>query len=334
MAMTFDAAPRLELGTWPTPLDPSPELDGVLGCRGLWIKRDDLTGFSWGGNKVRAVEFLLGDALARGSTEVVLAGGPSSNFAAVMADAATVAGLGVQQVCYGDEPARPVAALLAGRAAGAEVHFTGSSDRASMEDVAADLAVSRAAGGEVPYVVPRGGASAVGALGFAAAARELDRQAERTPGVPSTIVIPLGSGGSVAGLLAGLAASPRGWTVHAVSVSREPADVQPKVVETAVRCAALLGSSLDPADVGERLHVHDGRAPGFGCLSDVQERVAIEVARCSGLHLDPTYNAKTMWWLRQASIAAVRDAPVLYWYTGGALGAFDLLFARRGANRG
>lgn len=319
---------RVELGVWPTPLTPSPLLAQALERDVLWTKRDDLSGFSWGGNKVRAAEFLLGDALAAGATELVLAGGPSSNFAAVMATAGRSRGLRVHQVSYGCEPTRRSAALSAGRTAGASVVFTGSSDRSLMEDLAGRLAADRALTGEAPYVIPRGGASDVGTLGFLAAAIELERQADLTEGVPTTIVLPVGSGGSAAGLIAGLARSERDWTVHAISVSRDPKTIEEVVVNLAARCAASVGIDLTPADIQRRLFVHDGRGSGFGELSTEIAMLADRVEAATGLLIDPTYNAKTLAWMHAANPGGLSpDRPILYWHTGGVLGSVDRMLS-------
>jgi|TARA_B110000483_G_scaffold236821_2_gene310579 1-aminocyclopropane-1-carboxylate deaminase/D-cysteine desulfhydrase-like pyridoxal-dependent ACC family enzyme len=325
VALSIEDLHSIQLGAWPTPLRPNPTLGQVVGIPDLWIKRDDLTGFSWGGNKVRAVEYLIADALRAGATEVVLAGGPSSNFAAVMAAAARSVGLGAHQVSYGSEPTDPVAALIAARSVGAQVHFTESPHRAEMETMATSLGRRRVEVGAVPYVVPRGGASDVGALGFIAAAIELDKQADETSDVPTTIVIPLGSGGSTAGLVAGLCCSHRNWKVHAVSVSRAPEDIEEDIVNKSIRCAALAGVTLTSAAVTSCLNVHDGRNPGFGKLSAEQERFATEMSTKTGLLIDPTYNAKTLFWLRDASL----NTPILYWHTGGSLGALDFMLSSR-----
>jgi len=288
----------------------------------LWIKRDDLSGFSWGGNKVRAVEYLLADAQAKEATDIVLAGGPSSNFAALMAAGARAVGLGVHQISYGSEPDHLVAALAAGRAMGSHVTFTGSADRSTMEPFAAQYGADLEDSGARPYVVPRGGASTIGALGFYAAGEEVD--AQTTDGQPVTIVLPLGSGGSTAGLVAALCSSPRPWQVHAISVSREPASITETVIDTAVRCAALHGVSLLPAQVAERLEIHDGRDPGFGKVSLEQRDLMAELTAATGLLVDPTYNAKALAWLSAArNDGGLGDVPLLYWHTGGALGAID-----------
>ena len=93
--------PRLPLGTLPTPLVDAPRLRAELGCGPLWIKRDDLAGFGIAGNKTRPLEYLLGDALARGMDVLVTGGGPDSNFVAAAAMAARVAGIDCELVVWG-----------------------------------------------------------------------------------------------------------------------------------------------------------------------------------------------------------------------------------------
>lgn len=315
---------RVRLGVWPTAIHQEDRLGSVLGASegDVWIKRDDLSGFSWGGNKVRSIEFLLGSALAEEATDIVLAGGPSSNFAALMAAGARAVGLNVHQFSYEEEPDTPVAGLTFGRQMGATVFFTGSDDRSEMETAAESYGAQLMSEGARPYLVPRGGASTVGALGFYAAAQEL--QAQAGPEMPTTIVLPLGSGGSTAGLVAGLCGSDRPWRVHAVSVSRDPASFKGAIVDKAVACAALYGVAIDQTEVDQRLEVHDGRDPGFARTTSEQRELMADVTATTGLLVDPTYNSKALFWLR-AAISAGRFSghPVLYWNTGGALGAID-----------
>jgi D-cysteine desulfhydrase len=335
VALTDPPAPRVALGTFPTPLTRDQRLGELLGLDEVWVKRDDLSGFSWGGNKVRAVEFLLGDIVASGADVVVVCGGPSSNFAALMAAAAATLELAVVQVSYGDEPPVAPAALVAARDAGAEVGFTGSEDRTSMEIVAREMAGTLRSGGARPAVVPRGGATAVGALGFAEAAAELADQMGDAGLEAATVVLPVGSGGSMAGLLAGQAALLRlggsttggvGFSVLGVSVSRPPDEVTASVATTASACADLLGFDGPVASPW----LVDGRGSGFGA-DEASAAFAASVERRTGLLIDAVYNAKALAWLAaHPSITdAVPSRPVVYWHTGGALGTVDLIVRRR-----
>lgn len=314
--MALTDVPRVSLGVFPTPLRPAADLSG-RGLTRLLVKRDDLTGFAWGGNKVRTLEYVLADALAHSADSVVVAGGPTSNFAALLAGAAAGRGLAVSQVCYG-EP-RAAAALTVSRRAGAHVEFTGSSDRSSMEEVAAALAERLRGEGGRPYVVPRGGASPVGACGFAAAADELDRQLASRGVTRATVVLPVGSGGSIAGLLAGLTVPGRRCRVEVVgvSVSRPPDEGERQVTQRANECARLIGARGSMP----RWRLVDGRGRGYGGRSPEAEDLAERVLLHGGLVADPVYNAKALLWLEQHRDRL--DGPVVYWSTGGALASAD-----------
>lgn len=310
--------PRLPLGILPTPLVRASYLQEALACDELWVKRDDLTGFGVAGNKTRPLEYLLGDALARRADVFVTGGGPDSNFVAAAAMAARVAGIACELVVWGISGAGGTVNLALAAAAGAEIVALGDDRRERVDVVVEERAADLRAAGRRPVAVPRGGSTAVGAVGFAMAATEL---LEQCGAVPATIVIPLGSGGSAAGLLAGLAAAGAATRVLAVSVSRPPDEITPKVLGLARDCAALLGVPPPRAD---RLEVVDHRGPGFGLATEVDRHAAETVLRAEGLLLDDTYGAKT------AAVAFARlhdglPGPVVLWHTGGVASALSHL---------
>ena len=314
--MALASLPRIPLGIFPTPVQHIADLAGTPGLRDVLVKRDDLTGFAWGGNKVRTLEYVLADAVSLRSDTIVVAGGPNSNFAALLAVAAAGQGIDVVQVCYGD-PRGGAAALALSRSAGAQVEFTGSADRRSMDLRAGELAGRMRAEGKRPYVVPRGGATPIGACGFAVAATELVAQ---LGGRSVSVVIPVGSGGSIAGLIAGLAAvDAAGVNVLGVSVSRPVAEIEAQVAKRATECARLVGAG-GPLP---RWRVVDGRGPGYGGGWPEADRLAGALLQHSGFVADPVYNAKALLWLN--AHRGELPGPVLYWSTGGALAAADEL---------
>ena len=184
----------------------APRLSEAVGVE-VWIKRDDLTGLLLGGNKARKLEFLCGEALAQDADTLVTGGGPGSNHVQLTAAAAARLGLACVVVCYGaPEPRQPEPlGLRLTRQLGADVVFTGSTDRASVDARLEEVAAKLTADGHHPYVIPRGGASAVGAVGYAVAAAELaeptGRRRRRPP--PATVLLATGSCGTQAGLIAG-----------------------------------------------------------------------------------------------------------------------------------
>lgn len=316
--------PRVELATLPTPLRPAPELSEALGVE-IWFKRDDLTGFGLGGNKVRALEYLLGEALQRGCDSLVTGSGPQSNWAMLAALAARRCGLDAHLVCYGP-PVPATGNLLLAQIAGALVTFTGNPDRTSVDAGSATLADELRRTGRRPYVLPRGGATPVGALGYARASLELAEQLFATGLRPRQLWLATGSGGTQAGLVAGARWLGLPYDVVGVTVSRAMADCAQQICVLAAGVRALFGTAAyENGDVT----VLDGfLGPGYGVPSAAGEEAARLVARSEGVFLDPVFGAKAMAALMSASGRVVANqgvvddhgaaGPVVFLVTGGA----------------
>jgi D-cysteine desulfhydrase len=300
--------PRFRLAVLPTPLVPARRLGEAIG-REIWIKRDDLTGFALGGNKVRTLEVLVADALARGCDHLVGGGGPGSNLGPALAAAAGTAGLGCTIVLFGSEPraAHPNLAMM--RAFGARVVFTGDRDRAATSSYAEAEAERLRARGSRPYVVPRGAASGLGATGYARAVGELAAQLTVSP---AHVVVAAGSGGTAAGLLAGWSAFDLPGALVAVAVSRPVDETAAEIRRLAAEAAAILDS---PAPALDALRVIDGLGLGFGLADPAICGAARLALRAEGLLADVTYVA------RAVAALATLDGPLVLWHTGGWLGA-------------
>ena len=327
MAVTAPAAPalaaaaagvaRIRLAVLPTPLTPAPRLGRALGTGPLLIKRDDLTGFAFGGNKARLLEFLLAAALADGADTLVTGGAAGSNFCAVAAAAAQHAGLRCELVIAGlPQPlARaPGPALALALTWGAVVRWTGTSDRDSVDTQLPRAAAELTAQGRRPYLMPRGGATGLGAIGYALAAAELHEQLDGRGGIH--VVVPVGSGGTLAGLVAGHVLLGRPWTLVGCSASRPPEAAARQVLTLARECLRLLGS--DPGQLGvDEFAVADARGPGHGLASADGTAAAGMAIRTEGLMVDPVYTAKAL--AMAARCAPGREA--VFWHTGGVLDA-------------
>ena len=200
----FGHLPRARLATLPTPLERGPQLPG--GVR-LWFKRDDLTGLGMGGNKVRKLEFLCGEAVAQGARSLVTVGASQSNHCRMTAAAGAVLGLEVHLVLSGQHPDRATGNQLLSRLFGAQFHFTGAEDShwGELEIAREALTDELAAGGAAPYAIPIGGSTATGGVGYAVAWGELMDQCLRQGIDPAAVVHTSSSGGTHAGLVAGRA---------------------------------------------------------------------------------------------------------------------------------
>jgi 1-aminocyclopropane-1-carboxylate deaminase/D-cysteine desulfhydrase-like pyridoxal-dependent ACC family enzyme len=304
------ALPRIRLAVLPTPLVPAPRLAEALGLRSLLVKRDDLTGFAFGGNKARLLEFLIAGAVADGAGTLLTGGAPGSNFCAATAAAARRAGLGCELVIAGIPGPSQSPALALARSWDATVRWTGTQDRDSVDTLLPVAAAELAAQGRRPYLMPRGGATALGAVGYALAAAELHEQLGGRRDV--TVVVPTGSGGTLAGLVAGHLLLGRPWTLAGCSASRPPQAAARQVQTLASQCLRLLGTNDEPGP-GD-ITIADARGPGHGVPSLAGLAAAEEAMRTEGLMLDPVYTAKAL-----ALAPPGRD--VVFWHTGGVLDA-------------
>ena len=315
--------PRFPLAHLPTPLHDARCLARAIGVDRLLVKRDDLTGFGAGGNKVRKLEFLIGEALALGADTLIAVGGPQSNAVRTAMIAARAAGLDPIAVFYGSPPAERDGNLLLESLVGTRFVFTGDPDRGSVEPAADALAAELRGAGQRPCVLARGAATPVGDAGYVEATAELEAQLAEKDARPEVLVVANGSGGTHAGLLAGAAWIHATYRVVGILVSRSRADMAPRVLGLAQGTADLLrlGVTIDAADV----HLEDGYIGGGYGAPTTECGAAIRLAlETEGLVLDPVYTGKAMAGLvglvRRGEIA--RDATVVFVHTGGEPGLY------------
>ncbi len=316
--------PRTPLATLPTPLLRAPRLSEAVGVE-VWIKRDDLTGLLLGGNKARKLEFLCGEALARNADTLVTGGGAGSNHAQLTAAACARLGLGCVVVCYGDAPASDPMGLRITRRLGAEVVFTGSPDRTSVDARLEEMAAKLTAEGRIPYVIPRGGASAVGAVGYAAAAFELaDQMAGEGLARQRCSSRPVPAGRRPVSSPAPTSRARRCWTYSAYRSAGQPEEVVERVARLATGCAERLGS--DRVFGADDVHLLGGYlGPGYGKPSPEGDEAALLAARTEGLLLDPVFTAKAMAALVAEARAGNLTGPIVFLHTGGAPAALGAL---------
>ena len=266
--MKLEAMPRYPLLCGPTPLQRMENLERTLGCGPLYIKRDDLTPLGLGGNKTRKLEFLLGDALAKGANTLVTVGGVQTNHGRLTAAAAAKAGLACTLVLDGARP----------------------------QQLSSNLAALRAAG-KAPYFIPEGGSNAVGSAGYLAMVPELLAQVNTLPNPPAHLVCTMGSLGTFTGLWLGAKAFGAPFTVTGVAVNPATGYTREKAAALVNEMSDLyaLGVAAVPGDM-DILYAdaaHDYAGAGYN-VPDAKTRAAVELlARTEGIFLDPCYTAKS-----------------------------------------
>lgn len=327
--MRLDSIPRVPLTQLPTPLEDAPRLAAELGLRRLLIKRDDCTTLAGGGNKARKLEYLMADALAKHADVVLTDGGPQSNHARMTAAACRKLGIS-RCILYLGGPRfdRFDGNLLLDVVLGAEIRFMEDATVNDMEDAMAAAADELRRGGATPHVIPIGGSTPIGALGYVQAVRELAgqlREEDRSP----TIVLAVGSGGTIAGCALGARLFLPDADVVGISVSRKSRPLREIGASVANESAALLDekTSFRP----DELTVYDEYyGERYGVPSPEGNAAVTLTARTEGVILDPVYTGKAMSGLIDLAKrdAIDRERSVVFIHTGGLPGlmAFENYF--------
>ncbi len=321
--------PYVSLACLPTPVERLEVLGKKLHVSELYVKRDDLAGLAYGGNKPRKLEFLLADALRSGATHVMTFGAAGSNHALATALYARQLGLKCVSVLMPQPNAHYVQKnLVWGQRVGAELHLAGVGlgRRDNMPRVYAvairEMLRHRLADGSSPKVVPPGGSSPLGTIGFVNAAFELHEQI-RTGEMPEPdyVYVAAGTVGTAAGLALGLAAAGLKTRVVAVGVTAGGFATVRRLIDLAERTNGLLAGvapsfprvGLSPVDV----EIRDGFCGSGYAVFTGEGMAAVALMReHEGIQLDGTYTGKTMAALvNDAAAGRLASKTVLFWNT-------------------
>ncbi|MGG5811281.1 D-cysteine desulfhydrase [Falsiroseomonas sp. CW058] len=325
--MNLARFPRIRLGHGPTPIEPMERLSARLGGPRLWIKRDDCTGLSTGGNKTRKLEYLMAEAVAQGADIVITQGATQSNHARQTAAACAKLGLACRILLEDRTGYRDAAYTQSGNVLLDKLHGASIERRPGGSDMQAEIdavADRMRAEGRRPYVIPGGGSNPVGALGYVAAALELVSQAAEIGLRIDHLVHATGSAGTQAGLVTGLVALNSGIPVLGIGVRAPREKQEANVLALAQRTADHLGL---PAGTVRAEHVvancdHVGQ--GYGIPTQGMVEAIRLVAETEGILLDPVYSGKGMAGLvdliRKGRFR--KEDNVVFLHTGGAVGLF------------
>ena len=324
---------RLHFAHLPTPIEELPRLSKALGGPHLLIKRDDQTGLAFGGNKTRKLEFLVAEAQEQGAKTLISGGAMQSNHCRQTAAAAARYGFECTLVLTGELPAQPSANLLLDQLFGAKI--VAVPDRKDRDRILQETFDNAVAEGKKPYLVPYGGSSPTGALGYAFAMEELMSQAKdlrvlQELGGLDYIVFGTSSGGTHAGLVLGQRLFGFKGKVLGISIDESEEWLKKNVSALATSASERLGERIEftQADV---LANADYCGAGYGVLTDAEREAVNLFAKYEGLLLDPVYTGRAA----AGMIDLVRkgffkkDERVLFWHTGGQ----PALFADKYANK-
>jgi L-cysteate sulfo-lyase len=286
----------------------------------LWVKREDVMGLGFGGNKLRKLDYVLCEALARGADTIVSGGVVQSNSQRQVAAAAAKLGLACHLAVYHGRVEPPTIEYktsgnaFLNRLFGAHLHdvaWTGDRN-AAIRSLVADLEAE----GRRPYFVPYGVSSVLGAVAYATTISEIELQAARSGFAPAAIVHCTGSAGTQAGLVVGAAVAMPNTRIVGIDIDAEPTRVRSDVVAFAREASDLLAAPFDEAMV-EVVAGHAG--PSYGVPHEATIEAIRLAGQLEGLPLDPVYSGKGLAGL----IALIRqglwrkDEDVIFLHTGG-----------------
>lgn len=324
--MDLTAFPRIRLGHLPTPLEPLKRLSEALGGPEIWIKRDDCTGLSTGGNKTRKLEFLMGEAIAKGADTVVTQGATQSNHARQTAAAAAKLGLACHVLLENRTGSNKTDYLANGNVLldhlhGATVEHRpgGGNMNVEVEKVAERLRGD----GKNAYGIPGGGSNPTGALGYANCALELVSQLNELGLGCDYLVHGTGSAGTQAGLLAGLGILNSPIKVQGFSV-RAPKAAQEEAVYTLAAATAekigVPGAVKREAVIADDAYVGEG----YGIPAPSTIEAVRMLAELEGILLDPVYTGKGMAglidYVRKGQFK--KSEKIVFLHTGGSAALF------------
>lgn len=325
LAKRLAAFQRLGLAHLPTPLEPLKRLSAHLGGPELWVKREDMTGLGFGGNKLRKLDYVLHQALDEGCDTLVSGGVVQSNSQRQVAATAAKLGLECHLAVYHGRLEPPSddyhvsGNALLNRIYGAHLHdvpWTGDRN-AAIRELARDLKEK----GRKPFVVPYGVSDALGAVAYASVMVELVEQAAAHGFTPAAIVHCSGSGATQAGLVVGASVVLSETQIVGIDIDAEPERVQADVTRYAMGAAELLGFEFDAG----RIEVVAGHAgPAYGIPHETTLEAIRLAGRLEALEIDPVYSGKGLAGLF-ALIAEGRwskNDKVIFIHTGGSPALF------------
>ncbi|MDP3387245.1 MAG: D-cysteine desulfhydrase family protein [Eubacteriales bacterium] len=325
---------KLNTGMINTPIHKLDNISRDLECN-IYIKRDDLTGYAFGGNKLRKLDYLLADALNKNCDTLLTYGGPQTNHGRLTAAVAARFGLKCIIIMDGDKPAKPTANLILDKMMNADLYFLNDTQYRGQEDFEQiyhnlkeektnEVLKEYEALGHVVYVIPVGGSSTLGALGYFDASAEINQQVKSMGINLDYLVVAFGSAGTYAGLLLGKKQLGLDYGVIGISVSHKSDEMIQKDIR-------YMNDISQEFDLGIRISsddvwIENGFVQNGYNIPDKETRQCIYyVARQEAIILDPCYTGKAfngMMNLIQTG-AILKGSNILFLHTGGTPGIFS-----------
>jgi D-cysteine desulfhydrase len=325
--MNLSKFPRRRYTAGSTPIEKLERFSALFSGPAIYCKRDDLLGFAGGGNKIRKLEFLMADALAKGADTIITCGAVQSNHCRLTLAAARKEGLACQLVlgqhipnCYQREASGNN--FLFHLLAADEVHVVDSGNGQVAQKMT-ELADNLSAQGRKPYIIPLGGSNVTGGLGYVAGAQEILQQLFEMGINIDAIICTTGSAGTHAGLLSGIVGCNAHIPVIGISINREKEMQRLAVFKQAGELAEILNLKEAPS-IGDIIIFDDYIGSGYARVTEAGVEAVKLLARTEAILLDPVYTGKTMAGLidllNKGYFSSMKN--ILFLHTGGSPALF------------
>ncbi|MCH7492656.1 D-cysteine desulfhydrase family protein [Patescibacteria group bacterium] len=311
----------LKLSQLPTPINKLEILSEELG-QNLWIKRDDLTGFAFGGNKTRKLDLLIADALDRKYDTLVAVGANQSNFCRIVAAYGSRYGLATHLVLGGMKPDNPTGNLRVAHIYGAIVHHYDTSDWERLEEKSRQLSKELFKQGKKVYLLPIGGSTPLGSSGYIEAIKEIkDFESENNISFDKLFVV-AGSGGMQAGLIVGKVLYKWPGAIIGISVSWAKPEQEKIIYSLAKEIAKIYHVEIDR----KQIIIDDNYiGPGYGQSTPEAEAAIKLFAQKEGIMLDSYYTGKgaagLLDYIEQSKVSSQEN--ILFLHSGGNIQLFE-----------
>ncbi|MCX6169499.1 MAG: D-cysteine desulfhydrase family protein [Ignavibacteriales bacterium] len=316
--------PRKQIGFFPTPVTELKQLSKKLHGPRIFIKRDDLTGLAFGGNKTRKLEFLIGDALSKGCDTIITGGAEQSNHCRQTAAACALSGLECHLVLGGSEPELPKGNFLLDKLFGAHIHWSGEFRKGEKIPKISEKLIQL---GKNPYIIPYGGSNEIGVAGFVEAVNELKIQLEQINQKISHVIFASSSGGTHAGLVLGKYIYKQNFNLIGVEIDKEESGnlvYSEHLLNLTNSSAKFLGVD-HTFTKNDFILRNEYLGEGYGIVGELDRRAIKLLAETEGILVDPVYTGRAFGALVDTvEHNEFKDTDtILFWHTGGTPAIFS-----------
>lgn len=320
----IENANKVELGTFPTPLHRLKNMEKELDYKHIYIKRDDLTGLGAGGNKIRSLEFILGDAINKNCNLIIVSGPPQSNLCSLAASSCAKLGLKCVIVNNGENPDKLQGNMLLNYILDTEIYTIGIATKEERDIYVKNLCTKYKDEGKRPYVIENGATTGMGALGYVSATIEMQKQCQEQNIPIKTIFAPGGNGGVAAGLIYANALLDFPFQMNIISVEDDKACLTDNILKTINELVEItqipFNCKLD--DVCNIIDKYRGE--GWGVNTEESTNAVFRFANLEGIFIENVYNSKVVVGMEATIKSADVTGDVCFLHTGG----FGSLFSQ------